>query len=182
MIRRRSLENLLATTFGLALTLGIAFLIAIALIFVLSKEPGRTIYHFFVGPFANRLYFGNMLNAAGDGYDFTDQTVVDTAEFLKDLWDNDCAFATESYPNPEFATRKALFTMSSTAGLPYQFAAFEAEDAIQDAVLVAAADHIDRAEEGLPVQPAADLLCHIVAQHQPVQLQLYPSDAGNRQR
>jgi multiple sugar transport system substrate-binding protein len=75
---------------------------------------------------------GNMLNAAGDGYDFTDQTVVDTAEFLKDLWDSDCAFATESYPNPEFATRKALFTMSSTAGLPYQFAAFEAEDAIQD--------------------------------------------------
>jgi len=75
---------------------------------------------------------GNMLNAAGDGYDFTDQTVVDTAEFLKDLWDSGCAFATESYPNPEFATRKALFTMSSTAGLPYQFAAFEAEDAIQD--------------------------------------------------
>jgi len=75
---------------------------------------------------------GNMLNAAGDGYDFTDQTVVDVAEFWKDLWDSGCAFATESYPNPEFATRKALFTMSSTAGLPYQFAAFEAEDAIQD--------------------------------------------------
>jgi multiple sugar transport system substrate-binding protein len=75
---------------------------------------------------------GNMLNAAGDGYDFTDQTVVDTAEFMKDLWDSGCAFATESYPNPEFATRKALFTMSSTAGLPYQFAAFDAEDAIKD--------------------------------------------------
>jgi len=75
---------------------------------------------------------GNMLNAAGDGYDFTDQTVVDAAEFMKDLWDSGCAFATESYPNPEFATRKALFTMSSTAGLPYQFAAFDAEDAIKD--------------------------------------------------
>jgi multiple sugar transport system substrate-binding protein len=75
---------------------------------------------------------GNMLNAAGDGYDFTDQTVVDVAEFWKDLWDSGCAFATESYPNPEFATRKAIFTMSSTAGLPYQVAAFEAEDAIQD--------------------------------------------------
>lgn len=75
---------------------------------------------------------GNMLNAAGDGYDFTDQTVVDVAEFWKDLWDNGCAYPTESYPNPEFATRKALFTMSSTAGLPYQIAAFEAEDAIQD--------------------------------------------------
>jgi multiple sugar transport system substrate-binding protein len=75
---------------------------------------------------------GNMLNAAGDGYDFTDQTVVDTADFMKDLWDSGCAFATESYPNPEFATRKALFTMSSTAGLPYQIAAFDAEDAIKD--------------------------------------------------
>jgi len=75
---------------------------------------------------------GNMLNAAGDGYDYTDQTVVDVAEFWKDLWDSGCAFPTESYPNPEFATRKALFTMSSTAGLPYQFSAFEAEDAIQD--------------------------------------------------
>jgi multiple sugar transport system substrate-binding protein len=75
---------------------------------------------------------GNMLNAAGDGYDFTDQTVVDTAEFMKDMWDNGCAYATESYPNPEFATRKALFTMSSTAGLPYQIAAFDAEDAIKD--------------------------------------------------
>lgn len=75
---------------------------------------------------------GNMLNAAGDGYDYTDQTVVDTAEFMKELWDEGCAFPTESYPNPEFASRKALFTMSSTAGLPYQFAAFDTEDAIKD--------------------------------------------------
>ncbi len=75
---------------------------------------------------------GNMLNAAGDGYDFTDPTVVDAAALMKDLWDSGCAFATESYPNPEFATRRALFTMSSTAGLPYQIAAFEAPDAIQD--------------------------------------------------
>ena len=75
---------------------------------------------------------GNMLNAAGDGYDFTSQSVIDVANFWKDLWDNGCAYPTESYPNPEFATRKALFTMSSTAGLPYQVAAFEAEDAIKD--------------------------------------------------
>jgi multiple sugar transport system substrate-binding protein/sn-glycerol 3-phosphate transport system substrate-binding protein len=75
---------------------------------------------------------GNMQNADGSGYDFTDQTVVDVANFMKSMWDNGCAFPTESYPNPEFATRKALFTMSSTAGLPYQVAAFEAEDAIQD--------------------------------------------------
>lgn len=75
---------------------------------------------------------GNMLNADGTGYDFTDQAVVDAANFMKDLWDNKCAYPTESYPNPEFATRKALFTMSSTAGLPYQIAAFDAEGAIKD--------------------------------------------------
>ncbi len=75
---------------------------------------------------------GNMLNAAGDAYDFTAQPVVDTATFFKDLWDSKCAFQTESYPNPEFASRKALFTVSSTAGLPYQVAAFEAEGAIKD--------------------------------------------------
>jgi len=75
---------------------------------------------------------GNMLNAAGDGYDFTDQTVVDTAVFFKEAYDEGCGFQTESYPNPEFASRKALFTMSSTAGLPYQVAAFEEEDAIKD--------------------------------------------------
>ncbi|MBN2388841.1 MAG: extracellular solute-binding protein [Anaerolineales bacterium] len=75
---------------------------------------------------------GSMLTPDRTGYDFTDQTVVDVAEFFKDLWDNGCAYPTESYPNPEFATRRALFTISSTAGLPYQLAAFEAEGAIQD--------------------------------------------------
>jgi multiple sugar transport system substrate-binding protein len=75
---------------------------------------------------------GNMLSADGSGYNFADQTVVDVAEFMKDLWDSKCAYPTESYPNPEFAHRKALFTISSTAGLPYQVSAFEPEDAIKD--------------------------------------------------
>jgi multiple sugar transport system substrate-binding protein len=75
---------------------------------------------------------GNMLTADGTGYDFANQSVVDVAEFWKDIWDSKCAYGTESYPNPEFATRKALFTISSTAGLPYQVAAFEAEGAIKD--------------------------------------------------
>lgn len=75
---------------------------------------------------------GDMKNATGDGYDFTAQPVVDVANFYKDLWDQGCGFQTESYPNPEFASRKALFTMSSTAGLPYQVAAFDADGAIKD--------------------------------------------------
>ncbi len=75
---------------------------------------------------------GDIINSDSSGYDFTSQTVKDVATYLKGLWDDGCAFQTESYPNPEFATRKALFTMSSTAGIPYQVSAFEADDAIKD--------------------------------------------------
>lgn len=74
------------------------------------------------------------INDAGTGYDFTKPGIVDVAGYLKELWDEGCAFATESYPNPEFASRKALIVMSSTAGYPYQVSAFEAEDAMNDDV------------------------------------------------
>ena len=57
---------------------------------------------------------------------------MDVAEFLKDLQDSGCSFTVDGYPNPEFASRKALFVMSSTAGLPYQVSAFEADDATDD--------------------------------------------------
>ncbi|TFH34378.1 MAG: extracellular solute-binding protein [Anaerolineales bacterium] len=75
---------------------------------------------------------GNVYDQAGTGYDFETPAVEEVAGFLKGLWDDGCAFATESYPNPEFATRKALFTLSSTAGLPYQASAFEAEGAYSE--------------------------------------------------
>jgi multiple sugar transport system substrate-binding protein len=40
--------------------------------------------------------------------------------FLKDLYDDGCAFFfTEGFPNPEFAARRALFTMGSSSGLPF---------------------------------------------------------------
>ncbi len=38
--------------------------LSIVLIFALSKDPGRTIYYFFVGPFTNRYYLGNLLNSS----------------------------------------------------------------------------------------------------------------------
>ncbi|MEE9512691.1 MAG: extracellular solute-binding protein [Anaerolineales bacterium] len=75
---------------------------------------------------------GDFYDEAGTGYDFTQPAVQEVAEFWKELWDEGCAFATESYPNPEFATRKALFTASSTAGYTYQVGAFEAEGATAD--------------------------------------------------
>jgi simple sugar transport system permease protein len=64
MVVRRRLNYLLAGSFGLVATLVIAFAIAVILMFLLSAEPGKTIYYFFVGPFTNKYYFGNMLNAA----------------------------------------------------------------------------------------------------------------------
>jgi len=75
---------------------------------------------------------GTVLNEDGTGYNFSSPEMQAVAEYLKDIWDEGCAFATESYPNPEFATRRALMVSSSTVGLPYQLGAFEAEDAFQD--------------------------------------------------
>ena len=49
---------------GLALTVGISFAIVILLILFLSKEPGTAMYYFFIGPFTNAYYLGNMLNQA----------------------------------------------------------------------------------------------------------------------
>ena len=38
--------------------------LAIVLIFLLSKTPVSTIYYFFIGPFTNRYYLGNLLNSS----------------------------------------------------------------------------------------------------------------------
>ncbi len=72
---------------------------------------------------------GDVIAPDGSGYAFDTPVVQDVASFHKDIWDQGCAFQTESYPNPEFASRKTLFVMSSTAGLPYQLDAFTAEGA-----------------------------------------------------
>lgn len=75
---------------------------------------------------------GNELNDAGDAYDFNTPEAKAASMYLNDLRDSGCTFETESYPNPEQGQRKALVTMSSTAGLPYYEAAFE--DASNDDV------------------------------------------------
>jgi multiple sugar transport system substrate-binding protein len=70
-------------------------------------------------------YGGYHLTADGSAYDFATPEWQAMAEFLKELWDEGCGFPTESYPNPEFATRKALMVNSSSVGIPYQLDAFE---------------------------------------------------------
>ncbi len=68
---------------------------------------------------------GDELNDDGTAYDFNTQEAIDTSMFILDLKNEGCAWQTESYPNPEQALRKAIITMSSTAGAPYYAAAFE---------------------------------------------------------
>jgi multiple sugar transport system substrate-binding protein/sn-glycerol 3-phosphate transport system substrate-binding protein len=68
---------------------------------------------------------GDLVNEAGDAYTLNSPVMKEVAVYLKDLQDSGCTFATDSFPNPEMATRKALFTTSSTAGIPFQIAAFE---------------------------------------------------------
>jgi multiple sugar transport system substrate-binding protein len=77
---------------------------------------------------------GDYISEDGQSYDFTSPEIQEVAEFFKEIWDEGCAFPVDGYPNPEFATRKALMVMSSTAGLPYQASAFEEEDAYGDDV------------------------------------------------
>lgn len=57
-------SQLAVGTAGLAVTVGLSFLIAVALMFLLSRQPLNTIRYFFIGPFTNRYYLGNMLNSA----------------------------------------------------------------------------------------------------------------------
>jgi len=49
---------------GLVLTLVLSFGLVILLILGLSRSPGKTIAAFFVGPFVNGYFLGNMLNTA----------------------------------------------------------------------------------------------------------------------
>ena len=64
MARKKTIKEYMAETMGLVITLGAAFIFVIILILILSKEPLRTISWFFSGPFRNRFYLGNMINAA----------------------------------------------------------------------------------------------------------------------
>lgn len=68
---------------------------------------------------------GDELNDDRTAYDFTSQEAIDASMYILDLKENGCVWQTESYPNPEQGQRKALITMSSTAGAPYYEAAFE---------------------------------------------------------
>jgi multiple sugar transport system substrate-binding protein/sn-glycerol 3-phosphate transport system substrate-binding protein len=63
---------------------------------------------------------GDILSTDGLRYEFNSQATKDSMAFLKGMVDEGCAyFLTEGYPDPAFASRKAIFTQGSTSGLPY---------------------------------------------------------------
>jgi len=61
MVRRRSPYGNLTATF---IAIGAALVITFILLSVGSKNPGKAIGAFFLGPFSNTYYLGNMLNSA----------------------------------------------------------------------------------------------------------------------
>jgi len=64
--------------------------------------------------------------SADRGYNFEVQAVEEALTFLRELYDDGCAWLPENqYPNEDFATRRGLFATDSVTGIPYQQAAFD---------------------------------------------------------
>lgn len=84
--------------------------------------PGITNWVHFLYAFG-----GDELNDDGTAYEFNTPEAVAATMYLLNLKEKGCVWQTESYPNPEQAQRKALITMSSTAGIKYYTSAFEDE-------------------------------------------------------
>ncbi|MDR1618603.1 MAG: hypothetical protein LBS06_06100, partial [Treponema sp.] len=49
---------------GIIALILVTFFLVVSAVFGLSKNPGRTLWYFFLGPFSNLYAFGNMLNSA----------------------------------------------------------------------------------------------------------------------
>jgi multiple sugar transport system substrate-binding protein len=63
---------------------------------------------------------GDILTEDGLGYVYDGDATVEALAFLKGMLDDGCAYLfTEGFPNPEFAARRAIFTMGSSSGIPF---------------------------------------------------------------
>ncbi len=61
--RGNQLRNNLATFLGIMTAVVASLLMAVILIFMLSKDPSRTLYYYFAGPFTSKFLFFNMLES-----------------------------------------------------------------------------------------------------------------------
>ena len=64
---------------------------------------------------------GTYFEADGSAFDYTNDTVIETMTFIKDLYDQGCvSLIAESYGDQtDFGNYKTLFTIGSTSGIPY---------------------------------------------------------------
>jgi multiple sugar transport system substrate-binding protein len=64
---------------------------------------------------------GTYFEADGSAFDYTNDTVIETMTFMKELYDEGCiGLMAESYGDQtDFGNYKCLFTIGSTSGLPY---------------------------------------------------------------
>jgi len=86
----------------------------------------------------------------GKGYRFNDPEVADTLTFLRDMYDEGCAWLSDSqFPEDEFAARQGLFAIGSPSGIPSQEDAF-ADTASKDEWTVLEFPS-PQGKEGIPV-------------------------------
>ena len=63
---------------------------------------------------------GDILTEDGAHYVYNGPATIEAMTFLKGMADEGCGFLfTEGFPNPEFAARRAIFTMGSSSGIPF---------------------------------------------------------------
>ncbi len=62
--RANQLRNGLATFLGIMTAVAASLGVAVALIFILSKDPSRSLYYYFAGPFMNKFLFFNMIESS----------------------------------------------------------------------------------------------------------------------
>jgi multiple sugar transport system substrate-binding protein/sn-glycerol 3-phosphate transport system substrate-binding protein len=68
---------------------------------------------------------GDILNEEGTGYVLNGPATVEALTFLKQLYDDGCAyFFTEGYPESQLGARNAIFTQGSSSGIPFYEEAF----------------------------------------------------------
>jgi multiple sugar transport system substrate-binding protein len=92
---------------------------------------------------------GDILTADGTGYDYSGQATIDALSFVQELATEGedgkvCAYFFDGFPNPEVASRNALFAMGSSSGIPFyagDFATVAEETGVEDEYAVAAIPH-----------------------------------------
>jgi multiple sugar transport system substrate-binding protein len=87
---------------------------------------------------------GDILNEDGTGYVYNSPPTVAALQFVQDLANDGCAYFFDGFPNPEVASRNALFAMGSSSGIPFyegDFATVGEETGVVDEYAVAAIPH-----------------------------------------